>query len=214
MATERLISAAPKPEEELFNFALRPKELSEFVGQIELIERLSISLQAAKARNEPLEHLLLHGPPGLGKTTLAHVIAKEMGTRLVLESGPTLAKGTDLVAALTSLQVGDVLFIDEIHRLPIAVEEFIYPAMEDFRVDVRIDSGMNANTVHLQLKPFTLVGATTRSGLLSSPMRSRFGLVHHFRFYHAQELSAILTRSAELLQFQIHSEFTLITCGN
>ncbi len=206
MATERLISAAPKQEEEQINFALRPKELSEFVGQKELVERLTISLQAAKARSEPLEHLLLHGPPGLGKTTLAHVIAKEMGTRVVLESGPTLAKGTDLVAALTSLQAGDVLFIDEIHRLPIAVEEFIYPAMEDFRVDVRIDSGMNANTVHLQLKPFTLIGATTRSGLLSSPMRSRFGLVHHFRFYQAQELAAILARSAELLNFKIHTE--------
>ena len=206
MAVERLISGTERPEEEQFNFALRPRQIGEFVGQKELIERLSISLKAAQSRGEPLEHLLLHGPPGLGKTTLAHVIAKEMGTRVVLESGPTLAKGTDLVAALTSLQHGDVLFIDEIHRLPIAVEEFIYPAMEDFRVDVRIDSGMNANTVHLKLKPFTLIGATTRSGLLSSPMRSRFGLTHHFRFYHNEELASILARSADLLTFKLPPE--------
>ncbi len=146
-----------------------------------------------------MEHVLLHGPPGLGKTTLAHLIAHEMGTHCAITSGPALTKGADLVGTLTKLQRGDVLFIDEIHRLPVAVEEFIYPAMEDFQIDFTIDSGMHAKTIALKLKPFTLIGATTRAGLLSSPMRSRFGLSHNLEYYGQRDLEAILVRSAGLL---------------
>lgn len=204
MATERLISPeAVRPEEEQANVALRPRSIDEYVGQADLIRRLQIAIKAATGRSEPTEHVLLHGPPGLGKTTLAHVIAKEMGTRLTITSGPALAKGTDLVAALTRLQHGDVLFIDEIHRLPIAVEEFVYPAMEDYRIDVTVDSGINARTVQLTCKPFTLIGATTRAGLLSSPLRSRFGIVHHLQYYSEDELLRILARSCGLLALEV-----------
>ncbi|MBU6413413.1 MAG: Holliday junction branch migration DNA helicase RuvB [Planctomycetes bacterium] len=207
MATERLLTAtATTPEDERLSHSLRPESLGEFVGQQELIERLTISLKAAKMRGDAMEHLLLHGPPGLGKTTLAHVIAREMGTRVRLESGPTLAKPMDLVAALSTLQHGDVLFIDEIHRMPITVEEFIYPAMEDCRIEVRVDSGMNAQTVHMKLKPFTLVGATTRKGLISSPLQTRFGLDMHFRLYTQGELRDILSRSASLLGMGVNEE--------
>lgn len=179
--------------------------MREYVGQDDLLERLRIAIDAARARSiaggdaEPLEHVLLHGPPGLGKTTLAYVICRELGTRLVATSGPALARGTDLVAALTRLQAGDALFIDEIHRLPIAVEEFIYPAMEDFRIDVTVDSGLHARTVQIKCKPFTLIGATTRAGLLSAPLRSRFGLMHHLRYYSEEELLQILRRSSGVL---------------
>ncbi len=210
MATERLISpTAPNPVDEQTNWALRPKTLEEYVGQPELIERLLIAIQAVKSRQaaagddqsqvEHLEHVLLHGPPGLGKTTLAHVISTELGTKVHTTSGPALARGTDLVAVLTRLQPGDVLFIDEIHRLPVAVEEFIYPAMEDFRIDVCLDTGLNARTVQIKCAPFTLIGATTRAGLLSSPMRSRFGITHHLKYYADHELVHILHRSANLL---------------
>ncbi len=204
MATERLISPQEaRPEEEQANVALRPRSIDEYVGQADLIRRLQIAIKAATGRKEPTEHVLLHGPPGLGKTTLAHVIAKEMGTRLTITSGPALAKGTDLVAALTRLQPGDVLFIDEIHRLPVAVEEFIYPAMEDYRIDVTVDSGINARTVQITCKPFTLIGATTRAGLLSSPLRSRFGIVHHLQYYSGEELLQILSRSCRLLALEV-----------
>lgn len=204
MATERLLSpAAIAPEEEQVNWSLRPTHIDEYVGQSDLIERLRIAIEASKGRGEPMEHILLHGPPGLGKTTLAHVIATEMGSRVQATSGPVLARATDLVAALTRLQHGDVLFIDEIHRLPVAVEEFIYPAMEDFRIDVPIDTGLNARTVQLKVKPFTLIGATTRAGLLSSPLRSRFGITHHLRYYGVDELLVILGRSAGLLQMKV-----------
>ncbi len=199
MATDRLLSAQPTQQEEQVNWALRPTAIAEYVGQVDLIGRLTIAIAAAKARQEPLEHVLLHGPPGLGKTTLAHVLAQEMGVKLAVTSGPALARGTDLVAALTRLQHADILFIDEIHRLPIAVEEFIYPAMEDFRIDVTLDSGMAARTVQVRCKPFTLIGATTRAGMLSAPLRSRFGLVHHLRYYSEEELLSILIRSAGLL---------------
>ncbi|MFG0327989.1 MAG: Holliday junction branch migration DNA helicase RuvB [Phycisphaerales bacterium JB037] len=206
MATERIIApTAARPEEEQFNFALRPTSIDEYVGQAELLERLEIAVHASRGRSEPIEHILLHGPPGLGKTTLAHVIAHEMGTRLHTTSGPALAKGSDLVAVLTSLGPGDVLFIDEIHRLPIAVEEFIYPAMEDFKIDVRVDSGLHARTVQIRCKPFTLIGATTRAGLLSAPLRSRFGLTHHLRYYQPDELRVILERSCRLMGVQVHS---------
>ncbi|MEM1186237.1 MAG: Holliday junction branch migration DNA helicase RuvB [Planctomycetota bacterium] len=206
MATERLLSPRePDPDtpaaaaEAEASLALRPKTLDDYVGQPELLERLEIAIQAVKKREEPLEHLLLHGPPGLGKTTLAHVVANEMGTALHVTSGPALARGTDLVSALTRVQPGDILFIDEIHRLPIAVEEFIYPAMEDFRIDVSLDTGLNARTVQITLKPFTLIGATTRAGLLSAPLRSRFGIAHHLRYYSQADLLHILRRNAALL---------------
>jgi holliday junction DNA helicase RuvB len=199
MATDRLLSSQAAPQEEQINWALRPTDISEYVGQADLISRLSIAIEAVKARKEPLEHVLLHGPPGLGKTTLAHVLAQEMGVKIAITSGPALARGTDLVAALTRLQHADILFIDEIHRLPVAVEEFIYPAMEDFRIDVTLDSGLAARTVQVKCQPFTLIGATTRAGLLSSPLRSRFGIVHHLQYYSNEELLAILERSCRLL---------------
>lgn len=200
MATERLISpTAIGPEEEQVNWSLRPTTIGEYVGQSDLIERLRIAIEAGKGRGDPMEHVLLHGPPGLGKTTLAHVIANEMGSRVHVTSGPALTKPTDLVATLHRVQHGDVLFIDEVHRLPVTVEEFIYSAMEDFRIDICLDSGLNARTVQIPLKPFTLIGATTRAGLLSSPLRSRFGIVHHLRYYNEEELLTILDRSCTLL---------------
>jgi Holliday junction DNA helicase RuvB len=207
MATERLISPTQAPEEEHANWALRPKTIDEYVGQNELVERILIAVEAVHTRTkarqdgsrEHLEHVLLHGPPGLGKTTIAHVIGAELGTRVHTTSGPALARGTDLVAVLTRLQPGDVLFIDEIHRLPVAVEEFIYPAMEDFRIDVCLDTGLNARTVQIKCAPFTLIGATTRAGLLSSPLRSRFGITHHLRYYDEAELTRILVRSCAML---------------
>ena len=208
MATDRIIAPTASPVEEHANWALRPQSIDEYIGQPELIERLLIAIEAVKARQsaksdvesrEHLEHILLHGPPGLGKTTLAHVIGTELGTKVHTTSGPALARGTDLVAVLTRLQPGDVLFIDEIHRLPIAVEEFIYPAMEDFRIDVCLDTGLNARTVQIKCAPFTLIGATTRAGLLSSPMRSRFGITHHLKYYDESDLIHILQRSSSLL---------------
>lgn len=201
MATERLISPqrSASPAEEHANHALRPETIDEYIGQPELIERLTIAITAARSRGDALEHALLHGPPGLGKTTLAHVVAREMGTTLHTTSGPVLARPTDLVATLTRLEERDVLFIDEIHRLPIAIEEFIYPAMEDFKIDVTIDSGMHARSVELRCKPFTLIGATTRAGLLSAPLRSRFGLNHHLQYYEPGHLTTILRRSCRLL---------------
>ncbi|MBL4591280.1 MAG: Holliday junction branch migration DNA helicase RuvB [Phycisphaerales bacterium] len=216
MATERLISPTEtSPVEEHANWALRPKTLDEYVGQPDLIERLLIAIEAVKCRQkaagdgqlvEQLEHVLLHGPPGLGKTTLAHVISTELGTKVHTTSGPALARGTDLVAVLTRLEPGDVLFIDEIHRLPVAVEEFIYPAMEDFRIDVCLDTGLNARTVQINCAPFTLIGATTRAGLLSSPLRSRFGITHHLKYYAEHELVHILHRSANLLNMGAQEE--------
>jgi holliday junction DNA helicase RuvB len=212
MATERLLSpAAQAPEEEQVNWSLRPTRIDEYIGQAELIERLRIAIEACSGRGDPMEHVLLHGPPGLGKTTLAHVIAAEMGSKVHATSGPALSKGSDLVATLTRLQHGDVLFIDEIHRLPVAVEEFVYPAMEDFRIDVCIDSGLNARSVQLKCKPFTLIGATTRAGLLSSPLRSRFGLVHHLRYYSPDELLVILDRSSRLLGMAVSGHKPLET---
>ena len=208
MATDRIIAPTATPAEEHANWALRPQSIDEYIGQPELIERLLIAIEAVKARQsaksdtdtrEHLEHILLHGPPGLGKTTLAHVIGAELGSKVHTTSGPALARGTDLVAVLTRLQAGDILFIDEIHRLPVAVEEFIYPAMEDFRIDVCLDTGLNARTVQIRCAPFTLIGATTRAGLLSAPMRSRFGITHHLKYYQQHELIHILQRSSTLL---------------
>ena len=204
---ERIISAeAASPEEEEFNWSLRPRRLTEVVGQRELVERLGISLDAARQRGEHLEHVLFYGPPGLGKTTFAHVIANEIGSRLSQTSGPALVRPADLLGLLTNLQARDVLFIDEIHRLPAAVEEFLYPAMEDFRIDFVVDKGPFAKTVPVPLSPFTLVGATTRAGLISKPMRERFGIFHHVDFYPVEDIREILRRSAHLLELQTADE--------
>ncbi|MGD9692316.1 MAG: Holliday junction branch migration DNA helicase RuvB [Phycisphaerales bacterium] len=200
MATQRIIEpAARSPEDERLNWSLRPTRLNEYIGQRDLVERVRIAVLAATQRSEPMEHLLLHGPPGLGKTTLASVIAAEMGVAAHTLSGAALSRASDLVGALTRLNDRDVLFIDEIHRLPPAVEEFIYPAMEDFRIDISVEQGMNARAVSLRLKPFTLIGATTRTGLISGPMRSRFGIAHHLDLYPPEDILVILQRSADLL---------------
>jgi Holliday junction DNA helicase RuvB len=188
------------PEEQASGAALRPRTLEGYIGQRDLIEKLRIALQAARQRGEPLEHLLLYGPPGLGKTTLAHVVAAEMKTRAYVSSGPALTKGSDLVGTLTKMEARDVLFIDEIHRLPAAVEEYIYPAMEDFRIDFTVDRGPHARIITYPLKPFTLIGATTRPGLLTGALRSRFGIRHHLGFYQESDLVTILQRAAQLLR--------------
>ena len=201
MARERIVSAAEQTTDaEQASGALRPVRIDEYIGQRDLIERIRIAIQAAQGRGEPMEHVLLHGPPGLGKTTLAHVIAAEMGTRAYVTSGPALTKAADLIGTLTKMEAHDVLFIDEIHRLPTAVEEYIYPAMEDFRIDFTVDSGMNSKVVTIGLRPFTLIGATTRSGLLTQALRSRFGIAHNLGFYPVVDIVAILARAAGLLR--------------
>ncbi len=207
MVRERIVAGKPTSvEEESFTWSLRPKTLKEYIGQEAIVEKLSISIEAAQKRNEPHEHLLLHGPPGLGKTTLAHIVSKEMGSRLISSSGPTLSKIADLMGILTNLDNGDIFFIDEIHRLPKAVEEFIYPAMEDFRVDFVIDKGPFSKVINVPLKRFTLVGASTRVGLLSSPLRDRFGITYYLDFYPEEEMFDIVLRSAKLLNVKIDEE--------
>jgi len=201
MPRERVITGESHGEEEnRFNYSLRPQRFENYIGQPTLIRRLKIAVDAATGRKEPVEHVLLHGPPGLGKTTLAHVIANEVGAQVHVTSGPALTKGADLVGILQKLAQGDVLFIDEIHRLPVIVEEFLYSAMEDFKVDVTIDAGMHARTITLPIPPFTLIGATTRIGLLTGPMRSRFGIVNHIEFYSHEALHQILIANAGLLK--------------
>jgi Holliday junction DNA helicase RuvB len=203
MAVGRIISGRLLNEqEESFNVSLRPKRLDECVGQCNVREKLAIAIAAAKQRNEPLEHILFYGPPGLGKTTLANVVANEMEARIRSSSGPAMVKQGDVMGLLSNINTGDVLFIDEIHRLSTPVEEFIYPAMEEFKVDFTVDSGLHAKTINFPLKHFTLIGATTRAGLLSAPLRSRFGMLYHLNFYGSEELTAILVRSAQLLQLQ------------
>jgi Holliday junction DNA helicase RuvB len=186
--------------------SLRPSSFDDYVGQQETVETLKIAIQAAKMRGEPIEHVLFHGPPGLGKTTLAHIIANEMGGELTITSGPALEKGGDLIGVLTRLEQGDILFIDEIHRLPKTVEEFLYPAMEDFSIDFVFDKGVHARSHRFRLKQFILVGATTRVGLLSSPLRDRFGIFRSLDFYTDEDLVKITKRSAFLLGARIDAE--------
>lgn len=203
----RVVSAAPiSSNEESVERALRPKALQEYVGQQAVREQLHIFIEAARARHEALDHVLLFGPPGLGKTTLAHIVAYEMGVNLRQTSGPVLERPGDLAALLTNLERNDVLFIDEIHRLSPVVEEILYPALEDFQIDILIGEGPAARSVKLDLQPFTLVGATTRAGMLTNPLRDRFGIVSRLDFYTHAELSSIVTRSAQLLKAPISED--------
>ena len=203
---EILLTQQETDEDRVLNLSLRPQRLEEFIGQPELVENLQVAIQAAKQRSEPLEHLLLSGPQGLGKTTLAYIIAHEMGTKITATSGPAIERAGDLIGILTNLAEGDIFFIDEIHRLSKVVEEFLYPAMEQFQIDFVIDKGPYAKTIKFNLKRFTLVGATTRSGLLSSPLRARFGLNQHLNFYEDEDLVQILERSAGLLGISMEKE--------
>ncbi len=194
------------PQEARSEFTLRPQRLTDFIGQEGVKRGLAISIEAAQARAEPLDHILFHGPPGLGKTTLAALLAREMSSGITTTSGPVLEKPADLVGALTNLQRGDILFIDEIHRLRPVIEEFLYPAMEDFRVEVRLSDGPRAQSVTMSVEPFTLVGATTRFGLLTAPMRARFGITERLDFYPPADLAAIVARSAGLLDVEATPE--------
>ncbi|MFH1753261.1 MAG: Holliday junction branch migration DNA helicase RuvB [Candidatus Omnitrophota bacterium] len=203
---ERFVDANETEEEAVFNLSLRPTKVNDFVGQKGVIDNLLIGIEAAKKRDEPLDHVLFSGPPGLGKTTLAHIIAQEMGTKITATSGPAIERAGDLIGILTNLSHGDILFIDEIHRLSKVVEEFIYPAMENSQIDFIIDKGPYAKTIKFNLKRFTLVGATTRAGLLTAPMRGRFGMFYHLDFYSTDEIAEILKRSAMMLNFKLDSE--------
>ena len=203
--SDRLISSAASIDEEQQDRAIRPKRLHDYVGQTELCEQMDIFIKAATARSEALDHVLIFGPPGLGKTTLSNIIATEMGVNIRQTSGPILDKAGDLAALLTNLEAHDVLFIDEIHRLSPVVEEILYPAMEDYQIDIMIGEGPAARSIKLDLPPFTLVGATTRAGLLTSPLRDRFGIVQRLEFYSIDELALIVERSALVLGIQIES---------
>ncbi len=198
---ERMVNETEKQEEKL-----RPQRLTEYIGQKDLKGILQIAIAAAKGRNEPLDHLLLYGPPGLGKTTMSMILAGEMGVNCKLSTAPALERPRDIVGLLVSMQAGDILFLDEIHRLPRIAEEILYPAMEDFRLDITIGKGKSAKTRSLPLKPFTLVGATTRIGALTSPLRDRFGMIHRLRFYEVDELTEIVVRTAKILQVEITPE--------
>ncbi len=206
MERRKLILEQETEEDKVVSLSLRPSKLEEFIGQKELVENLQVSLKAAKQRGEPLEHMLFSGPPGLGKTSLSYIIAHEMGVRITITSGPAITRAGDLIGILTNLEKGDILFIDEIHRLSKVVEEFLYPAMENFKIDFIVDKGPYARTVNFNLKPFTIIGATTRSGLLASPLRDRFGIFHHLEFYDPEDLREIVLASAKKLNVQISPE--------
>lgn len=200
---ERIIDPKNNPEEESFDFSLRPKTLAEYVGQEKIKDNLDIAILASKKRREAIEHVLLYGAPGLGKTTLAHVIANELGANIRVTSGPAIEKSGDLAAILSNLEEGDILFIDEIHRLNKNIEEILYPAMEDFALDIVMGKGPSARTLRLDLPRFTIIGATTMASLLSAPLRDRFGHIHHLEFYEISDLEKIIKRSAKLLKVEL-----------
>jgi holliday junction DNA helicase RuvB len=200
-------------EDVVLNISLRPKKFTEFVGHKDIVDNLKIAIQATKQRSEPLEHVLLSGPPGLGKTSLSHIISHEMGAKITATSGPAIERAGDLIGILTNLEKGDILFIDEIHRLSKVVEEFLYPAMESFQIDFVIDKGPYAKTIKFNLKPFTLIGATTRTGLLAAPLRGRFGLFYSLDFYKVEDLAKIIKNSSLLLSVELDEDAALEIAG-
>ena len=206
LEADRLITATPRDRDEQVDRAIRPLKLAEYIGQPSVREQMELFIQAAKGRSEALDHTLIFGPPGLGKTTLANIIAQEMGVSIKSTSGPVLERPGDLAALLTNLEPGDVLFVDEIHRLSPIVEEVLYPAMEDFQLDIMIGEGPAARSIKLDLPPFTLVGATTRAGMLTNPLRDRFGIVQRLEFYSVEDLATIVTRSAGILGLPIEAQ--------